>query len=68
MVNRTSLEGAYDFELDFTPDDPPPADVAADKAVPLFTALEEQFELRLESARGPVEVLVIRSVERPEEN
>ena len=68
VVNRTGLQGAYDFELDFTPDDPPPADVAADKAVPLFTALQEQLGLRLESARGPVDVLVIQSAERPEEN
>jgi uncharacterized protein (TIGR03435 family) len=34
----------------------------------LVTALQEQLGLRLESARGPVEVLVIDSVEKPSEN
>jgi bla regulator protein BlaR1 len=34
----------------------------------LFAALEEQLGLKLEPARGPVEVLVIESVERPTPN
>jgi uncharacterized protein (TIGR03435 family) len=34
----------------------------------LFTALEEQLGLRLESQKGPVEILVIDHVEMPTEN
>lgn len=34
----------------------------------LFTALEEQLGLRLESAKGPVSVLVIDHIEKPTEN
>jgi uncharacterized protein (TIGR03435 family) len=34
----------------------------------VFTALQEQLGLRLESAKGPVEVLVIDSVQQPSEN
>ena len=66
VVNRTTLEGLFDFELEFTPDNNQTGD--ADTGLALFTALQEQLGLRLESARGPVEVLVIQSAERPEEN
>lgn len=41
---------------------------AADPIASLFTAVQEQLGLRLESAKGPVEVVVIDSVQRPTEN
>ena len=68
VTNRTRLEGLYDFELEYTPDADRQADASADTDVPLFTALQDQLGLRLESARGPVDVLVIQSAKRPEEN
>jgi uncharacterized protein (TIGR03435 family) len=34
----------------------------------LFTALTEQLGLRLESQKGPVEMLVIDHAEKPSEN
>jgi uncharacterized protein (TIGR03435 family) len=66
VVNRTRLKGVFDYELEFTPDNNQTA--GADTGLALFTALQEQLGLRLESARGPVDVLVIQSAERPEEN
>jgi uncharacterized protein (TIGR03435 family) len=44
-----------------------PVPAAADPVPSLFTAIQE-LGLRLESSRGPVEVLVIDSVQKPTEN
>ena len=46
---------------------PSPVPAAADPAPSIFTALQE-LGLRLESSKGPVEVLVIDSVQKPTEN
>ena len=67
VVDETSLGGSYDVSLHWTPDDAQPAaDNPTDPS--LFTALQEQLGLRLESARGPVEVLVVDQAEKPSEN
>ncbi len=63
VVNRTGLDGRFDIELTFTPT--LSASPSAD-GLSVFTSLEEQAGLKLEAARGPVEVLVIDSVARPE--
>lgn len=78
VINRTGLGGAFDFELQWTPDQfqgagplggipgaPPPAPSTDSTFPSLFTALQEQLGLRLDSQRGPVEVIVIDHVERP---
>ncbi len=77
VVDQTGLSGRFDFTLTWTPDEsqfgglgikvPPPTDDAA--APPgLFTAIQEQLGLKLESAKAPVEVLVVDRVEKPSEN
>jgi uncharacterized protein (TIGR03435 family) len=69
VVDRTGLDGAWDFELEFTPTQVAVVDASIDGDRPsLFTALQEQLGLKLEPARGPVEVLVIDRVERPTED
>jgi uncharacterized protein (TIGR03435 family) len=63
VVNNTGLTGLYDFRLEWA------SDQATDATGPsLFTALQEQLGLKLESARGPVEVIVIDSAEKASEN
>ena len=63
VLDRTGLSGVFNFTLDFVPDGSP---IDASQNLPsLQTALQEQLSLKLEPARGPVEVLVIDSVERP---
>jgi uncharacterized protein (TIGR03435 family) len=67
IVDRTGLAGNYDMELQWTPDAirSAAAGTPAGDGPSLFTALQEQFGLKLESARGPVEYLVIDSAEQP---
>jgi uncharacterized protein (TIGR03435 family) len=74
VVDRTGLKGTYDIALRWTPyegqaflapTEPPPADGSQPS---IFTAVQEQLGLRLESQRGPVEVLVIDGAEKPSEN
>jgi uncharacterized protein (TIGR03435 family) len=76
VIDKTGLTGTYDVLLKWTVDpltpaalDNPSAPPAADDLPgPLFISLREQLGLRIESAKGPVEVLVIDHAERPSEN
>lgn len=65
VVDETGLTGSYDFELRWTPDD---QQGTPDAGPSVFTALEEQLGLKLVSAKGPVEVIIIDHIERPSEN
>jgi uncharacterized protein (TIGR03435 family) len=77
VVDQTGLAGRYDFLLTWTPDEtqfgglgarvPPPADDAAARP-DLFTAIQEQMGLKLESTKAPADVLVVDRVEKPSEN
>jgi uncharacterized protein (TIGR03435 family) len=72
VVDRTGLAGNWDFELIYTRDrvrrlditdaGPPPADP---DGASIFTALQEQLGLKLDSTKGPVRVLVIDRIEPP---
>jgi uncharacterized protein (TIGR03435 family) len=81
VLDKTGLTGKYDLELNWTPDQgadpmfkgpeasPQRGDAAPDSSGPsIFTALQEQLGLKLQSAKGPVETLVIDHVEMPSEN
>jgi len=66
VVERTGLKGLYDIDLQWTPDNLRTGGAATTSDYPsLFTALQEQLGLKLESSRGPVEFVVVDSVERP---
>lgn len=70
VIDRTNLQGNFDIELTFADDaipgmPPLPPGTTRRDGPSLFTALQEQLGIRLEGTRGPVEVLVIDSVERP---
>jgi len=66
VIDRTGLTGQFDFDVDFAPFD---SDVPADSNAPsLFTALQEQLGLRLETTKAPLDGLAIDRAERPSEN
>jgi uncharacterized protein (TIGR03435 family) len=72
VVNNTGISGRYDLTLTWTPDDAPAPMLngAPDANAPpgIFTAIQEQLGLKLESTKGPVPVLVIDRVEPPSAN
>ncbi len=81
VLDQTNLTGKYDINLEYTPEQGqfqappggapnglPPLPPSDPNGPSLFTALQEQLGLKLESQKGPVEILVIDHVERPSEN
>jgi uncharacterized protein (TIGR03435 family) len=70
VLDRTELKSRYEINLSFAPVNASPSIEAAQaETLPsIFRALEEQLGLRLESGKGPVEVVVIDRAERPSEN
>jgi uncharacterized protein (TIGR03435 family) len=79
VLDKTGLKGKYDFKLEFTPDPgqaagpfggpgpdaPPPPDPNGPS---IFAAIQEQLGLRLDSQKGPAEMIVIDRVERASAN
>lgn len=68
VLDRSGLAGAFDFDMEYAADVDNPGVRTELTGPELFTALQEQAGLRLESTRAPVEVVVIDSIERPSEN
>jgi len=76
--DRTGLGGYFEFTLRWTPDQIPQGYDRKAAAIGLppietdgasiFTALREQLGLRLDSEKGPVEILVVDRAERPVQN
>ena len=67
VTDETGLPGKYDFQLDWTPDAGACPGATADQPS-IFTAVQQQLGLRLESAKGPVEILVIDHIQAPSDN
>jgi uncharacterized protein (TIGR03435 family) len=63
VIDATGLEGGYDIKFEFRPQD-----AATGEGPSLSTALQEQLGLKLESKKGPVEMLIIDHAERPPAN
>ncbi|MEP6963605.1 MAG: TIGR03435 family protein, partial [Acidobacteriota bacterium] len=75
VVDKTGFTGPFDVRLDFLPDDitaamppPPPGAIPNPGNASIVVALQEQLGLRLDSAKGPVDIIVIDHVEQPSAN
>ena len=82
VLDQTGLKGNYDFTVQWRKDQTMsgmprepvggvsgPDDAPLDSSGPsFFTALREQLGLKLESTKGPVDVIVVDHIERPSEN
>jgi uncharacterized protein (TIGR03435 family) len=81
VIDKTGLTGKYDIALEWTADngaDPmiqgtdgsqQRAETATDvSGLSIFTAIQEQLGLKLQSTKGPVETLIVDHVEMPTEN
>ena len=74
VIDKTGLTGNYDFTLSWTPEESQTSLATNSAPMPnnsgssIFTALQEQLGLRLESTKAPVDFLIIDHVERPSEN
>jgi uncharacterized protein (TIGR03435 family) len=68
VVDKTGLTGIYDMHLDMGLPGPPAEDGSADPGVSVFSSLQEQLGLKLESQKDQVEYLVIDHIEPPSPN
>lgn len=74
VTDMTGLIGGFDADAQFSPEGlpgvspGPPGNQPQNDAPSLINALQEQLGLKLESTRGPVEVIVIERIERPSDN
>ena len=78
VVDNTGLKGAYDFKLDWAQEDShEPAGISMLSSLQeglgltgpsIFTAVQEQLGLKLESAKGPVQIIVIDGAEKASGN
>ncbi|MBL8215341.1 MAG: TIGR03435 family protein [Bryobacterales bacterium] len=81
VVDKTGIDGRYDIELRWTPEPgqglgglggpPPPPDAlppADPNGLTIFTAVQEQLGLRLDSQKTTVPVIIVEALSRPSEN
>lgn len=63
VIDKTGLTGEYDFRLEWA------SEQAADSTLPsLFTAIQEELGLKLESTKGPIEMIIVDKASKASEN
>lgn len=62
VIDRTAIAGEFDFRIDYA------VDGHSETGPSIYTALQEQAGLKLQAAKGPIEMLIIEKAERPAAN
>jgi uncharacterized protein (TIGR03435 family) len=62
VLDRTGIKGEFDIKLDYAIDDNP------ETGASIFTAMQEQLGLKLQAAKGPVDMLIIEHAQKPSAN
>jgi uncharacterized protein (TIGR03435 family) len=69
VVDRTGITGVFRVRLTYAPDQlANPSPDSTTSAPSIFSAVQEQLGLKLESSKGPVDVLIVDHAEKPSEN
>ncbi len=78
VIDKTGLKGAWYVKLRYTTDDGSPSGMGIGRIDPtqpgfeagpsIFTAVQEELGLKIDSSQGPVDTLVIDSIARPSLN
>ena len=69
VIDRTRLEGYWSFQIVYNPSrDPGPPQPALDSTPPFTTVLEERLGLKIQRIVGPLDVVIIESVQQPDED
>jgi uncharacterized protein (TIGR03435 family) len=63
VIDKTGIKGEFDINLEWSRDE-----TSTSSAPSIFTAVQESLGLRLESSKGPVETIVVDSIDKPSEN
>jgi len=63
VLNETGISGNFDFRFDYST-----TDTENDSLAAIYTSIQEGIGLKLESGKGPIEVLVIDNADKPTEN
>jgi uncharacterized protein (TIGR03435 family) len=68
VIDRTGLTGSFDFSVEWSPERDNPASESDGSGPTLFQAIKDQLGLKLDSQKGPIDVIVIDHIEPPTDN
>ncbi len=68
VEDRTGLMGNYDYKLEYAEDLGPDAAAVGEPGASIFTAIQEQLGLKLESGRVTIHSIIVETAERPSPN